>query len=113
MIRLSPSGSISPDGLGIAFEMSKEVRNPSAGPGGERTQECPKCSSFNVSRSERKRFMEKRFYAFFGYFPWKCLSCRERFLLKDRGEWRLLEYRSRKSGKGKVQQTGSSPVGNQ
>ncbi len=88
--------------------MSK-VKNPSLGADGAGTPECPKCSSFNISRSERKSFLEKHFYTFFGRFPWKCLSCRERFLMKDRGEWRLLRYSGKKksapgAGKEKLQQ---------
>ncbi|ADV84716.1 hypothetical protein AciPR4_3967 [Terriglobus saanensis SP1PR4] len=85
------------------------IKNPSRGTDGVGTPECPTCNSFNISRSERKSLFEKRFYSFFGYFPWKCLSCRERFLMKDRGEWRLLRYSSKKrsvkeSAKENVQQ---------
>jgi len=88
--------------------MSK-IKRPSHGKDGVGTKECPKCSSFNISRSERKSFLEKHFYTFFGFFPWKCLSCRARFMMRDRGEWRLLRYSSKKKsaqgpGKEKLQQ---------
>ncbi len=45
---------------------------------------CPKCGSGHLHRVERKGFLEKRIYSFFGYYPWRCHRCRQKFYLKKR-----------------------------
>jgi len=37
-----------------------------------------------VRRIERKGIFEKRLLKLFGYFPWRCASCREKFFLQRR-----------------------------
>jgi transposase-like protein len=45
---------------------------------------CPKCGSDRPRRVERKGFFEKRIYPLFGYYPWRCPSCRAAFYLRKR-----------------------------
>ncbi len=45
---------------------------------------CRQCSSDRIFRVFRKGFMEERIYSRFGYFPWRCLSCGSRVLLRRR-----------------------------
>jgi len=54
------------------------------------TAQCPECSGRDVSRSRRKGWMERNFWAFFGHFPWRCSFCKERFFVRDRGEQTLM-----------------------
>jgi DNA-directed RNA polymerase subunit RPC12/RpoP len=46
--------------------------------------QCPKCGSERVRRIERKGILERRLFKFFGYFPWRCATCRDKFFLKRR-----------------------------
>jgi predicted RNA-binding Zn-ribbon protein involved in translation (DUF1610 family) len=46
--------------------------------------QCPKCGSERVRRIERKGILERRLFKSFGYFPWRCATCREKFFLKRR-----------------------------
>ena len=48
--------------------------------------ECPQCLRGEFRRTARKGFFERHIYVRFGYFPWKCPTCRFRTLLKSRGE---------------------------
>jgi hypothetical protein len=45
---------------------------------------CAKCGSHKLRRVERKGFLQKKVYSFFGYYPWRCSTCRTRFLLRKR-----------------------------
>ncbi len=45
---------------------------------------CPECGGKRVRRVERKGFMQKHIYPWFGYFPWSCRDCRTFFLLRKR-----------------------------
>ncbi len=45
---------------------------------------CPECGDNRVRRVERKGFMQKHIYSWFGYFPWYCRECRRHFLLRKR-----------------------------
>ncbi len=70
----------------------------------ERVQEvakvyCPECGASRIRRVERKGFMQKHVYPFFGYFPWHCRECRQYVLLRRR-------Y-SRKSSKKQYVERGS------
>jgi hypothetical protein len=53
---------------------------------------CPKCGNDRPRRVERKGFMQKHIYHWFGYFPWNCRHCHEYFLLR-------LRYRTKSSKK--------------
>jgi DNA-directed RNA polymerase subunit RPC12/RpoP len=37
-----------------------------------------------VRRIERKGIVERCFLKLFGYFPWRCASCRGKFFIKRR-----------------------------
>ncbi|HLI04297.1 MAG TPA: hypothetical protein VKU93_08505 [Terracidiphilus sp.] len=45
---------------------------------------CVNCGSERVRRIERKGILERRFFKLFGYFPWRCATCRTKFFLKRR-----------------------------
>jgi DNA-directed RNA polymerase subunit RPC12/RpoP len=45
---------------------------------------CPKCGSDRLFRTERKTFLQRRFFPLFGYFPWECRDCRKDFTLRKR-----------------------------
>jgi hypothetical protein len=47
---------------------------------------CPLCNHDGITRSPRRGFLETKIYSLFGYFPWNCRGCNERFLLRLRGE---------------------------
>ncbi len=44
--------------------------------------QCPKCKNEKIERSKRRGFLEQGVYCLFGYYPWRCEGCRERFLLR-------------------------------
>jgi hypothetical protein len=45
---------------------------------------CTKCGNDRPKRVERKGFMQKHIYPFFGLYPWHCRDCHEYFLLRKR-----------------------------
>jgi predicted nucleic acid-binding Zn ribbon protein len=45
---------------------------------------CPECGGNRVRRIERKGFMQKHVYAWFGYFPWYCRECHKNSMLRKR-----------------------------
>ena len=45
---------------------------------------CQVCGSHKVRRIFRKGYMQKKIYPVFGYFPWRCLSCGKRVMLRKR-----------------------------
>ena len=45
---------------------------------------CPACGGDRARRTERKGFLQKRVYSFFGYYPWHCPACKHAFLLRKR-----------------------------
>ena len=49
---------------------------------------CTRCHHGKLSRTRRVGFLEDNLLPFFGYFPWLCSACKQRILLKDRGERR-------------------------
>jgi hypothetical protein len=51
---------------------------------------CTKCHDGKLSRTHRVGLLEDDFLPFFGYFPWICSTCKQRVLLRDRGERRRL-----------------------
>jgi hypothetical protein len=51
-------------------------------------KQCIHCGGSKVSRSQRRGFLEKNVFSFFGYYPWRCAQCKNRSLQKDRGDWR-------------------------
>ena len=64
---------------------------------GQKVQEgsgvfCPDCGGKRVRRVERKGFMQKHVYPWFGLFPWYCRECRQSFMLRKR-------YRTKSSNK--------------
>lgn len=44
---------------------------------------CPKCGG-RLHRLARKGFFQSGVYPRFGYYPWECLSCREKRMLRTR-----------------------------
>ncbi|NYF92079.1 hypothetical protein HDF08_004198 [Edaphobacter lichenicola] len=52
--------------------------------------QCTKCHFGKLSRTKRVGLFEGNFLPFFGYFPWICSVCKQRILLRDRGERRRL-----------------------
>jgi hypothetical protein len=49
---------------------------------------CKNCGANDMMRRKRESFLEKNIYPLFGYYPWVCHICKERTLLKTRGERR-------------------------
>ena len=49
---------------------------------------CTKCHYGKLSRTKRVGLLEDNLLPFFGYFPWLCSTCKQRVLLKNRGERR-------------------------
>jgi ribosomal protein L37AE/L43A len=47
---------------------------------------CPKCKRGLVSRVARKGFLEENMFSRLGFYPWECSECRNRLMLKGRGE---------------------------
>jgi len=46
---------------------------------------CPQCETHLV-RVERRGFLEEKIYPMFGYYPWKCRSCKARIQVRQREE---------------------------
>ena len=44
---------------------------------------CPECG-YEMRRAERKGFLQRIVYSFFGYYPWQCPLCKGHFMLKRR-----------------------------
>jgi hypothetical protein len=49
---------------------------------------CTKCQHGKLSRTKRIGLLEDNLLPLFGYFPWICSTCKQRVLLKNRGERR-------------------------
>ena len=47
---------------------------------------CPKCKNSAMARVPREGLLENRVYAKAGLFPWECPLCRNRALVKNRGQ---------------------------
>lgn len=45
---------------------------------------CAECGGNRVRRVERRGFMQKHIYPFFGFFPWYCRKCNHYFILRKR-----------------------------
>lgn len=43
------------------------------------------CGKQTLYRTSRKGFLQRVVYARFGYYPWKCGSCKNVQMLKKRG----------------------------
>ena len=46
--------------------------------------ECPKCEGDSTRRVARTKSLRDRFMYFFGFFPWECMNCQERFFNRKR-----------------------------
>ena len=46
--------------------------------------ECPRCKDRALYRQDRRGFLQRKLYAWFGLYPWKCASCRRPALLRLR-----------------------------
>lgn len=62
---------------------------PSDGALGERAHvldglQCSTCGSTRLRRLEREGFLQSKVYSFFGYYPWRCSTCKTSFLMKRR-----------------------------
>ncbi len=49
---------------------------------------CEVCASGTMRRSERRGFFERHIFPLFGFYPWRCIRCRARIQMKDRGNAR-------------------------
>jgi predicted nucleic acid-binding Zn ribbon protein len=45
---------------------------------------CPECGGKRVRRVERKGFMQKSVFPYFGFFPWYCRECRKYSMIRKR-----------------------------
>ncbi len=45
---------------------------------------CPRCGAGYIKRMRRAGFAQKRIFAMFGYFPWRCTKCFGNFMLRQR-----------------------------
>lgn len=46
---------------------------------------CKECHSTNTTRTTRKTFFQRVILKGLGLHPWKCLTCKHRFLSRNRG----------------------------
>jgi hypothetical protein len=46
---------------------------------------CPDCGSDRTYRIDRKGFLAKHVYPWFGFFPWECTFCWRVFRARNRG----------------------------
>ena len=46
--------------------------------------ECPRCEGNSTRRVARKKAFRDRLMYFFGYFPWECVDCHEKFFNRKR-----------------------------
>lgn len=46
--------------------------------------ECPKCDGASTRRMARTKSLRDRIMYFFGFFPWECVECREKFFNRKR-----------------------------
>jgi hypothetical protein len=54
---------------------------------GVHDMDCTRCESGGrLSRTKRKGFLEEKLYSLLGYYPWICSSCKQRVLVKKRGQ---------------------------
>jgi hypothetical protein len=49
---------------------------------------CPTCEKPSLRRASRKGFLQCVVFPWFGYFPWRCKSCKAVQLMKNRGSRR-------------------------
>ena len=56
---------------------------------------CPSCKQQTLQRDHRKNFMERVVFPWFHLYPWECVNCRTRKLLRIRAK------RRRKTTEGK------------
>ena len=54
----------------------------------DRKLACPKCGD-TMRRLARKGLLQKGVLPLFGYYPWECLGCRTKRLVRARGEHRF------------------------
>src|SRR5258708_6082471 len=49
---------------------------------------CPNCGKHSMQRDHRVGFLERVVFPWFNRYPWECVNCRTRRLLKVRGTHR-------------------------
>jgi hypothetical protein len=49
---------------------------------------CPTCEKPTLRRVSRKGFLQRVVFSWFGYYPWKCKTCKSVQLVKSRGSRR-------------------------
>ena len=76
-------GSIS-DASGLAH-MSEAESDSQESTGKSGALKCPKCGRNKMYRTRRRGFWRRFILPRFGYFPWKCESCKSVVSLKKRG----------------------------
>ncbi len=47
---------------------------------------CSHCKHASMRRSARHGFAERFLYSLAGYYPWRCTFCKQREMLRNRGE---------------------------
>ena len=47
---------------------------------------CPRCGNYTLQRDFRKTFMERVVYPWFKRYPWQCVNCDLRTILKMRAK---------------------------
>lgn len=52
---------------------------------------CPECGGKGIRRVERKGFMQKHVYSWFGYFPWYCRECHKYSMVRKRNRSKSTE----------------------
>jgi hypothetical protein len=53
---------------------------------------CQKCGSDKVRRVFRKGLLQEKIFPWFGYFPWKCMRCGFKVMLRKRNKTKPKEY---------------------
>lgn len=67
--------------------------------------ECPHCDGESTRRVARSKSLRDRLMYFFGYFPWECVDCREKFFDRKR------HVRAKRHPQGEVYiESGNRPV---
>lgn len=57
--------------------------------------ECQRCKDETMQRIRRRGFLQKRVYPLFGYYPWKCMRCKQLLFKRVRGERAMIQREPR------------------
>jgi len=53
---------------------------------------CQVCGSDEMRRVLRQGFLQQNIYPLFGYFPWRCLKCGTRVIIRKRHRRKIQEH---------------------